>query len=484
MYVDNEISNIRRRLMVAIVRMFKDDRLVEDIARLPQQIVPKDGKSTHRCCLYMDWAVLRYRIIALLGLKAEEYEKDECIPLSEFVKKSLERKSVSGPILTVMHVACTACNPGGYFVTNACQNCVAHPCVYSCPKKAISIQNNQAFIDREKCVNCGLCQKACPYHAITYIPVPCEEVCPVDAISKDENGKIVIDFDKCIFCGKCTRACPFSAIMERSEIIDVLSAIKSGRKVTAMVAPSIAGQFPAGLGQIMSALKQVGFTKVTEVAHGADKTSREEAAEFVERVKEGDAPLMGTSCCPAYVEAVKKHVPDFLKFVSHSHTPMSYSAEMEKEEDPDAVTVFIGPCLAKKHEALANPYVDYVLTFEEIGSILVGHDIEVAQCEEMEDTNVPGHEGRGFPVTGGVSQGVVSYAGEEAGIKPVLIDGLSKKNVKLLKVYASGKCPGNLVEVMACEGGCIAGPGVVSNPRFSTQHLKKILGETERKGKG
>ena len=144
-------------------------------------------------------------------------------------------------------------------------------------------------------MSCGLCAKVCPYHAIVYTPVPCEEVCPVKAISKGEDGTEHIDKDKCIYCGKCMQTCPYGAIMERSKIIDVYKGITNpDKKIIAIPAPAIYGQFNATPGQILAAIKAIGFDEVVEVALGAEDTSRNEAAEFMERMHEGK-PFMTTS---------------------------------------------------------------------------------------------------------------------------------------------------------------------------------------------
>ena len=89
-----------------------------------------------------------------------------------------------------------------------------------------------------------MCHDACPYQAIVRLSVPCEDACPVKAIHKGENGRAEIDITKCISCGRCMRACPFGTVIERSEIVDVLSAMKAGKHLTAMMAPAIVGQFP------------------------------------------------------------------------------------------------------------------------------------------------------------------------------------------------------------------------------------------------
>ena len=131
-----------------------------------------------------------------------------------------------------------------------------------------------------------MCVKACPYNAIVKISVPCEDACPVGAIKKDETGFASIDFDKCITCGKCISSCPFGAVHERSQIIDILKAIKEGKKVIAMIAPAIAGQFPGNIYQLKTAIVKAGFTDVYEVAQGADITAHNEAEEFIERMNE------------------------------------------------------------------------------------------------------------------------------------------------------------------------------------------------------
>ena len=134
-------------------------------------------------------------------------------------------------------------------------------------------------------------------------------------------------------------ACPFGAVMERSQLIDVLRAMKGKNKVCAMVAPSIVGQLEGTLPQVVTALKKAGFDKVTEVALGADITTQNEAHELVERLKKG-ARFMTTSCCAAWVQVVKKHLPSLKEFISDAKTPAGYTAEIEKANG--FTTVFIG----------------------------------------------------------------------------------------------------------------------------------------------
>ena len=286
--------------------------------------------------------------------------------------------------------------------------------------------DGHAKIDQVKCVNCGKCQQVCPYHAIIYMPVPCEEACPVGAISKDENGLEKIDYDKCIFCGKCSRECPFGAIMEKSQIIDTLKSLNHENGCIAMIAPAIVGQFAADFSKLVDALKKLGFSKVVEVATGADITAEREACEFMEKMDENE-PFMTSSCCPAYTEAVDKHIPELKKYVSTTQTPMDITAELLKEKYPGAKKVFIGPCIAKRQEAMDNPLVDYVITFEELGSLFIAKGIDVGECGTDQAELPAGNIGRAFPVVGGVADAIVKGVGGKYETKPLVIDGLTKK---------------------------------------------------------
>lgn len=473
MHYNNNAALVKRELLISMIKLMLEDRLEEGIDRIPFEMTSTEGYEAVRCCVHHDREIMKSRLLARLGFSVEDYV-DDGTPLAVYARKALAREMIEAPILTVLDEACNACVKSQFLVTNACQGCLARPCMMNCPKKAVNMVDGHALVDKAKCVNCGICMQVCPYHAIIKIPVPCEEACAVGAISKDSDGKERIDYDKCVYCGNCMRECPFGAMMDKSQIIDVLKAKKEGKKLAALFAPAVAGQFRAPVGKLVGALEASGFDAVYEVARGADITAEKEAHEFVERMAEGKT-FMTTSCCPAYVETVRKHLPALAPRVSDTRTPMHYTAALSAEEKPDHLRVFIGPCLAKRKEGIDDPLVDYVLSAEELGALFVAMGIDVAEMEERIIYHPAKAGGRSFAWSGGVAGAVKSYLPEGTDFRPELIDGLTKEGMKTLRAWSEDKNTGNLLEVMACMGGCVAGPSVIANPKVSAMQLKKIV---------
>lgn len=479
LHLNNNTAVIKREILIRIAKLMLEGKLEEGVHAIPREMAPR-GREPIGCCVFHDREILRMRVIARLGCSLEQYDDEK--KLAEYATEALNREKPTWPMLTVLDEACNACVKTHYLITNGCQACIARPCMMNCGRKAITIYNHRAHIDEEKCVNCGLCEKNCPYHAIIKIPVPCEESCPVGAISKDENGKERIDYHKCIFCGNCMRNCPFGAMMDKSQMVDVLKHIINGKNVIAMYAPAIAGQFRATAEQLEQGILEAGFAKVYEVAKGADITADLEAKEFEERMARGDK-LMTTSCCPAYVRAVRRHVPDLNPCVSDTRSPMHYIAELARKENPDSITVFVGPCLAKRREGMDDECVDYVLTAEELGALFAAKGIDVMQfpTTEKELTQKATKSGRSFAVSGGVANAVKIRLKDPSILRATEINGLDKEGMKTLQNFGkiqAGKLPytqetPNLVEVMSCEGGCIAGPCVLTNPKVGEAQIKR-----------
>lgn len=481
----NNTMIIRHRLLSELVKYWKDGKLEERIDRLPIEQSPRRLKHPTRCCVHHERAMWKYKALPLLGMDMSD-ETDELTPLHEYAASALKRAVEGSPkknIMCVIDEACSACVQINYEITNLCRGCVARTCMHNCPKGAVHInhENGKAVIDHDKCVSCGICYRSCPYHAIVYIPVPCEDACPVKAISKDENGVEHIDESKCIYCGKCLNACPFGAIFEISQTFDVLEGIRQGKKTVAIVAPAVLAQFSAPVDKIYGALKEIGFHDVIEVAQGAMDTVSNEGHELLERLEEGE-PFMTTSCCPSYMELVDKHMPAMKKYVSTTGSPMYYTARIAKEKYPDARVVFVGPCVAKRREAQKDECVDYVMSFEEIASVFDGFEFDFGKVESHVPEFEAVREAHAFAQTGGVAGAVKSFLKlDTERLNHIQVSDLNKKNIGLLSSYArSGKAPGNFIEVMACEGGCITGPVSFNAGLAGKKQYAKELAERKK----
>ena len=469
-----QTSHIKREILVRLIKAFLSDNFEENTRLIPYDMRPKGSEVPFRCCIYKERAILRDRTIAGLGDSIEETDDTEL--LSDVAKEAFKREKPDSRPLTVLTTACQGCVPSRIYVTDLCQGCVARPCESACKFGAIKVTDGKAKINPEKCKNCGMCVQVCPYQAIQKIIVPCENACPVGAISKNDDGFAQIDFEKCIACGKCAVACPFGAVHEKSQVIDILKNIKAGKKVIAMVAPALMGQLPCTPKQMRAAILKLGFADVYEVAQGADITTKNEAEEFIERMEDGEE-FMTTSCCAAYNQLVEKHIPEMKPYRSNTKTPLYYTAEIVKREHPDALTVFFSPCVAKRTEAMENPNVDYVLNYKELGAWFIAKGIQVAECSESKFKTEASAQGRNYAVTGGVAKAVQSLLPEEIPAHAVIIDGLNKQTVKDLKKYAkNGMCElGNLIEVMSCTGGCLGGNSTFNGYKYASKQLKTYV---------
>ena len=284
----------------------------------------------------------------------------------------------------------------------------------------------------------------------------------MDAISYNEFGIAHIDEEKCVNCGHCIHNCPFGAIGSKVYLVDIINEIKAGKEVIAMVAPSIEGQFgDANLASIRQALKKMGFADMVEVGLGADLTAAYEAREWIEAIKEGNK--LTTSCCPAFVEMIRKNYPDiYEKNKSKTVSPMCATSRYLKVIKPYAKTVFIGPCVAKKKEAQNEDIpgnADYVMTFGELQILMnsAGVTFEPADDFDQESSLF----GKKFASSGGVANAVLEVMkelGEETeNIKLLRASGGAdcKKAIMLLK---HGRLPEDFIEGMFCPGGCVGGP--------------------------
>ena len=437
---DATILKIKHEVLYEVAKLAFEGTFEEKKEELPFKMIP-GPKAQFRCCIYKEREVIRQRIRLAEGKCPGDKH--------------------SNNIVQVLSSACEGCPISRYVVTDNCQRCMAKACQQACNFGAISMSRDRAYIDPSLCRECGKCSQACPYNAIADLMRPCKRSCPVDAITMDENGICVIDETKCIQCGKCIHSCPFGAIGSKTFIVDIINAIKSGKRVVAMIAPASEGQFGEDITMASwkTALMKVGFDDMIEVGLGGDMTAAAEAAEWAEAYKEGKK--MTTSCCPAFVNMIKQHFPTLLENVSTTVSPMCGVSRMLKAQDPDVVTVFIGPCIAKKSEAMDDSIennADYVLTFGEIRAILRAKNVTLEpEPNTLQESSTFGKRfGNGGGVTAAVLQ-CLKETNENTDIEVMKCDGAAecKKALLLLK---AGKLPADFVEGMACQGGCVGGP--------------------------
>ena len=459
---DTKVQYLKYKVLREVARQAWNDTLFDNLLDIPKTLVP-GNEPTMRCCVYKERAIL-----------------------AERVKIAMGGDKLNPNVIEVIDIACDECPVGGYEVTNACRGCLAHRCEDVCKRGAITFDNNHvAHIDKSKCVECGACAKVCPYTAIVSRKRPCESACKIKAISMNEHKAAKINNDKCTACGACVYQCPFGAIMDKSFMVNVVDIIKKSEenkkyKVYAVVAPSISSQFTyAKLGQVISGLKELGFYTVVEAALGADMVAMSESKELAE---EG---FLTSSCCPAFVKYVQSAFPQLAEHISHNLSPMAALAKYIKETSEGAKVVFIGPCTAKKAEAQlesVKPYVDSVLTFEELQALFDSKDIDITTLEEDVLDNAS-YYGRIFARSGGLSDAVAQAMKEqniEFDLKPAVCDGIEACRVALLK-KSKNVLDANFIEGMACVGGCIGGAGCLTHGEKNKSDVDKYGREAMEK---
>ena len=484
------VTDIRRKVFTEVARMAYEvdemadlDYLMRD---LPYEIIPGEERSL-RSSIFLERAIVSERIRLAMGLSLRPL--DESVPASEGLQESvIADKYYEPPLINVIKFACNRCPEKVVKVTEMCQGCLAHPCQEVCPKKAISFRTGKSHIDQSLCVKCGRCVSACPYNAILKVERPCAKACGMDAIHSDQYGRAEIDYNKCVSCGMCLVNCPFGAIVDKGQLFQLIKSIKRGDKVIAIVAPAFVNQFP-GLtpSKLRTAMKQLGFAGVAEVAVGADLCTIDEAKDFMEEVP-SKHPFMGTSCCPAWSVMAKKLFPQYADCISMTMTPMVLTARLIKRNEPDARICFVGPCAAKKLEASRRSVrseVDFVVTFEEIMGMFEAKEVDFTNLPDdpAEAFNDASADGRGFAVSGGVAQAVVNAIHKmdpDREVKVVSAQGLADCR-KMMMMAKAGKYNGYLLEGMACPGGCIAGAGTLADPAKSAAMLTKYKAEAPMK---
>lgn len=460
------VTKIRRQVFAEVARLAYEGGDYSRIVEIPFKIIPGEV-PTYRDSVFVERAIVGERLRLAIGLPL--YPADNPAPISRGVEESaITKKVYEPPLVNVIPFACNKCPENAYLVTDNCRGCLAHPCVSVCPVKAVSMVNGKSYINAEKCVKCGRCKEVCPYEAIVHYTRPCAAACGVDAIEDDHLGRAKINQEKCVSCGMCLVNCPFGAIADKSQIFQLIHAIKEGDEVIGAIAPAFVGQFGplATPDKVKEAIKQLGFSDVVEVALGADLGAVEEANHYVHKVVSGEEPFLATSCCPSWSVMAKTKFPTLAPYVSDALTPMVATARIIKKDHPNAKIVFIGPCSAKKLEASRRTVrsdVDFVITFEELMGMFVAKGVEFGEIEDAPEFADATAAGRGYSVAGGVADAIAACVKElypEVEMKIDRAEGL-KNCAKMLTLAKAGKRAGYLMEGMACPGGCIGGAGTL-----------------------
>lgn len=439
-----DINQIKMAVLKKVVEYAYEGTLDDKADDIPYELAP-GIKPKFRCCTYREREIFRQRVRLSMGK----------LPTNPHYKKTNLTQ-----VVHVISAACEGCPIERFTVTSNCHNCLAQKCIQACNFGAITKTPQGAVIDKTKCKKCGKCVEACPYSAIVDIERPCLKTCPVGAITIDADDLAYIDDEKCINCGQCVLGCPFGAISDVSMISNVIDIIrKDNSNCYAMIAPAIEGQFgDYPISVYKEAIRQLGFKDCYEVALGADVVAYREAEEVINNIQNGKKTT--TSCCPAFVNLIEKHFPELKGNISTTVSPMVATARFIREMDEDATIVFIGPCIAKKNEALSH-YIDevnFVLTFEELQAMF---EVKGVSFREIENKESATKYGKGFARAGGVTNAVLKVIEEKeldfklcaskcAGVAEC------KKALLMLK---NGKLQEDFIEGMACENGCVNGPG-------------------------
>ena len=450
--IHSVVDELRRSVFEEVARMAYEDDLTR-IDKLPYKIIPGEV-ARYRDSVFRERAIVTERLRLACGLplrSAAEYG----LPSEGIEEANVPEKYYEPPLINIIPFACNACPEKEMRVSSNCQGCLSHPCQAVCPKNAISTDAyGHSVIDNDKCIKCGRCVDQCPYDAISKIERPCAKACGMDAIRSDEMGRAKIDYDKCVSCGMCLVNCPFGAIADKSQIFQIIRAIKNGDKVIAIVAPAFVGQFKgATVPKLRKAMRILGFANTFEVAVGADLCTIEEAEDFLEEVP-AKQPFMGTSCCPAWSVMAKKTFPDLAPYISMALTPMVLTARLVKKDFPDA-----------------NMFAAKEIDFDYV---------EPDACDE--DFREGSGVGRGFAVVGGVAAAVrdhIAHVAPDREVPMEFADGLRECR-KMLLMARKGLRNGYLLEGMACPGGCVAGAGTITPVQQSAKNIEKYKAAAEK----
>lgn len=304
----------------------------------------------------------------------------------------------------------------------------------------------------------------------------CVRYCEVKAIQvKDERA--VIMPDKCILCGHCLRICPQSAKTLNSDLEKVKRYIAAGERVVVSIAPSYMGLLKyKTIGQVRAALMRLGFEDVRETSEGAAFVT----AEYTKLLNEHQMENIITTCCPSVNDLIEIYYPQLIPYLAPVVSPMiAHGLLLKKELGSQVKVVFLGPCIAKKKEAMDPRHedcIDAVLNFNDINQWLEEEEIEISDCEDKPFTRFDPKVNRLYPVTNGVVNSVLATETAADGYRKFYVHGV-QNCIDLCKSMSRGEIRGCFIEMNMCAGGCIKGP-TVNDETISRFKVKLDMEET------
>ena len=287
----------------------------------------------------------------------------------------------------------------------------------------------------------------------------CVRECYVKSIQiKDGSASVLAD--RCIACGHCVTVCPSNAKRIRYDVDKVKGIFATGKKVVVSLAPSWISVFDYTKQQMITVLKALGFSDVSETALGAQEVS----IEVAKLIKESEKGLFISSACPVIVDYIRYYKPEYAKYITPVASPALTHAKMLKEQyGEDISVVFIGPCIAKKNESDKNSdLIDVALTFDELNYWIKESYIDLAKIEVLPDEDfVPNsaNEGALYPVLGGMNE-TLKFAGIEKDVQLLDICTLHSLDKALNGLHPERLEEKIFLEALGCDGGCINGPGI------------------------
>ncbi len=303
-----------------------------------------------------------------------------------------------------------------------------------------------------------------------------EADCLFEEIRRDENGKLIIGDGK----EKPAISKAGDVLANRKDTVSLLQAIKDQDvPVYAMIAPAFSGQFSDKVdsGKLRTAFKRLGFYGMVEVALFADVVTLKEALEFEHSIKSDKDFVLTSCCCPMWMALIRKNFTDLVPHIPPSVSPMVACGRSIKRLHPKAITVFVGPCIAKKAEAKLpdiKDSTDYVLTFDEVAKMFKDADLDLASLPE-DTKDHSSTAGRIYAHTGGVSKAVQMTfehlcPDHKFPLRSIQANGIMECK-KLLADVQAGNIKANFMEGMGCIGGCVGGPRSLLSREEATKHV-------------